>query len=128
MPEPVPDPSVLTSLNWYWMGIGLTVPLLLALLVALPFWRTRQMTFGSIVGTTVIFVSGVGLIFREYVELDRIVRSCLDQGFVCWPVPSVFTRCAIYAFIALGEIFVLFTVGLLVGERVRRRDYSPEWR
>ena len=123
-----PDASVLTALNWPWIAVGATVPLLLALLVALPFWLTRQMTFGSIVGTTVIFASGIALILREYVELDRIVRSCFDQGFVCWPEPTVFARCALYAFIALGQIFVLFTAGLLVGERLRRRDYAPEWR
>jgi len=33
---------------------------------------------------------------RERVELDRVARGCLDQGFVCWPEPRTFTRFAIF--------------------------------
>jgi hypothetical protein len=103
------------------------VPPLAGFLVALAFWRQRQMTFGNIVGTAVIFASAIGLILREYVELDRLTGECFDQGFVCWPTPGAFTRFAIYAFIALIEVFALFTVSLVVEERVRRRNYAREW-
>jgi hypothetical protein len=47
---------------------------------------------------------------------------------VCWPEPAAFTRFAIYAFIGLVQVFVVFTLSLRVEERVRRRDYAPEWR
>jgi hypothetical protein len=86
------------------------------------------MTFGSIVGTAVIFGSGIGLILREYVELDRRTLACLDAGITCWPEPSAFTRFAIYACIAMVQVFALFTLGLIVEERLRRRDYAPDWR
>ena len=79
-------------------------------------------------GTAVCFGAGVALILREYVELDRQVRACLDAGMVCWPEPSAFTRFAIYAGVALLQIFALFSLGLIVDERVRRRGYAPEWR
>ena len=62
------------------------------------------------------------------VELDRLTRMCLDSGFVCWPEPSAFMRYAIYAFIALVEVFALFTLSLRVEQRIRNRDYAPEWR
>ena len=118
----------LNEVSWFWIAAGGIVPAVLAVLAATPFWRKRQPTFGSIVGTVIIFGSSIGLILREYVELDRLTQQCLDQGFVCWPEPSAFTRFAIYAFIALVEVFALFWVSLIVDERIRRRDYSPEWR
>lgn len=123
-----PDVAPLNSLNWAWIAAGAALPPLIALLAALPFWRSGQMTLGSIAGTAVIFAAAVGLILREYVDMDRVVRQCLDAGVVCWPDPSPFTRCAIYAFIGLIQVFALFSLSLFVEERVRRRDYSPEWR
>jgi hypothetical protein len=117
----------MTGLNWFWISIMATAPWVVAVLVALPFWRSRQMTFGSIVGTAVIFGTAIGLILREYVELDRISQDCLDAGTVCWPEPSAFTRFAIYASIGLIEVFLLFIVNLKVEERLRRRGYAKEW-
>jgi hypothetical protein len=115
------------ELNWFWIALESTVAPLAALLVAIPFWRKGQSTFGSIVGTAVLFSCGIGLILREYIELDRLTQQCLDQGFVCWPQPTAFTRFAIYAFIALIEVFALFTLSLIVEERIRRRNYAREW-
>ena len=58
--------------------------------------------------------------------LDKIAQDCVDAGTVCWPEPSAFTRFAIYAFIGLLEVFMLFIVSLKMEERRRRRDYAPE--
>jgi len=124
-----PDTTVMNGLSWFWIAMGATLPFVAGALVAFPFWRTGQMIFGSIVGTAVIFASAMGLIMREYVELDHLTRACLDAGgIVCWPEPSAFTRFALYAFIGLIEVFALFTAALAIEERVRRRSYSPEWR
>lgn len=118
----------LDHLSWNWIALALTLPPLVALLVALPFWRHTEMIFGNIVGTAVIFSSGFGLIWREYVAIDRLVRQCFDQGGFCWPVPSAFARFALYGFIALFEVFGLFALSLVIEHRRRQRDYSPEWR
>jgi hypothetical protein len=117
----------MNGLNWSWIGLALAVPALAGGAVAFLFWRTRQMTFGSIVGTAVIFGSAIALILREHVELDRFSQACLDAGDICWPVPSAFTRYAVYAFIALIQVFALFSLSIVVDERRRRRDYAPEW-
>lgn len=116
------------GLNSFWVGIMATAPWMVGLLVSYPFWRKGEIIFGNIVGTAVMFGSAFALILREHVELDRVVQSCLDAGITCWPEPSAFTRFAIYAFIALIEVFALFTLSLRVEERIRRRDYAPEWR
>jgi hypothetical protein len=86
------------------------------------------MIFGNIAGTAVIFGTAFALILREYVELDRVTRACLDAGSVCWPEPGAFTRFAIYAFIGLIEVFALFGLSLKFERRMRDRDYAPEWR
>ena len=122
------ESTVLTALSWNWILLGATVPPVLGLLLALPFWRKLQMIFGNLVGTAVIFGAGFALIMREYVVIDRLTTACLEAGEVCWPEPSAFTRFAIYAFVALIEVFVLFSVSLNVEERLRRRSYAPEWR
>jgi hypothetical protein len=118
----------MTGLSWNWIALASSAPLLVALAVAALFWRKSQAIFGNIVGTGIVFGSGVAMILREYVVLDRGVQACLEVGVPCWPVPSAFTRFAIYAFIALIEVFILFSLSLRVEERIRRRDYAPEWR
>jgi len=117
-----------TGLNWSWILFALLVPPLVAGAVAYPIWRTGQPIFGNIAGSAVIFACAVGLIMREHIELDRIVQNCLDRAVTCWPQPSAFTRFAIYAFIGLFQVIVLFTVSVRVESSLRRRHYDPEWR
>jgi hypothetical protein len=117
-----------TGLNWYWISLELTVAPLLGLLVAFPFWRKGGMIFGNIVGTGLIFGWAFALILREHIELERVVLQCFEEGAVCWPEPSAFTRFAIYAFIALIEVCALFSLSLFVEKKIRNRDYAPEWR
>ena len=118
----------MTDLSWYWIALAVTVPPLVGGLVAFPLWVKGQPIFGNIAGTVFIFGSAVGLILRERIQLEGISQRCIDQGYTCWPVPSFFTRFAIYAFIALVEVMVLFTLSLKVEEKIRRRGYAPEWR
>jgi hypothetical protein len=115
------------GLSWSWIALGATVPALIALILAMPLWRRSQAVLGSIAGTVVIFGSAIGLILREYVVLDGLSQDCLDAGSICWPVPTAFTRFAIYAAVAMFEVFVLFILSLKFEERRRRRDYAPEW-
>lgn len=118
----------MNGVNWFWIGIALAVPLLIGTLIAVPIWLLDQPILGNLAGTGAIFGAAVGLIFRERVELERLAQQCLDQGYMCFPDPSAFTRFAIYAFIALLQVMVLFSVSLKVEERRRRRRYAPEWR
>jgi hypothetical protein len=121
------DNSV-NELNWHWIALASTLPVLGALLAAYPLWRLGHEILGSIAGTAVIFGAAIGFIMRESVELDRITQACLDAGTVCWPEPSAFARFAIYGFIGLAQVIVLFMLSMIVEQRVRRRSYSREWR
>jgi hypothetical protein len=120
--------TLVIGLNWYWIALELTAAPAAGLLLALPLWRRSQVILGNIAGTVAIFATAIGLIFREYAVLDRATQACLDAGYTCWPNPSAFTRFAIYAFIGLIEVLVLFSVSLVFESRHSRRDYSPEWR
>lgn len=116
------------SLNWSWIALELTAVPLAALAVAFALWRKDQFILGNIAGSAVVFAAGIALILREHVELDRMVQDCLDAGNVCWPEPSAFTRFAVYASVALIEVFTLFSLSLRAEQRLRSRDYAPEWR
>jgi hypothetical protein len=116
------------GLSWFWIGLMATVPPLVGALLALTCWRHSEMILGNIAGTTVIFGSAIALILREHVELDHLARACIDAGYVCLPVPGAFYRYAVYAFVGLIEVFVLFAVSLSVEQKMRRRGYDPEWR
>jgi len=118
----------MNGLSWRWIAFMATAPPVAGLLVAYPCWKKRQPILGNLVGTAVIFGSALALILRESAELDAIARRCLDAGYYCFPSPSAFSRYAIYAFIALFEVFALFMTSLSVEERVRRSGYDPEWR
>ena len=120
--------DAVNGLSWFWIALMLTATPLVGVLAAFPLWRTSQVILGNIAGTMVIFGAALGLILREYVEVDRVTRRCLDSGFTCWPEPSAFVRYAIYAIIGLIEVFALFAVSLKVEERIRNRNYAPEWR
>jgi hypothetical protein len=118
----------LDELSWFWIVLGAAVPPFAGVLLAFPFWRTGSMIFGNIVGTAVILSTAFGLILREASALDRMTHECLDAGLTCFPEPAAFTRSAIYASVGMLEVFALFTASLFVEARIRRRDYSPEWR
>ena len=118
----------MNELSWFWIGLALAVPPLAGGLVAFPLWWKGQPILGNIAGSSVIVGAGVALILRERVQLDLAAAACLERGFLCWPEPSAFARFAIYAFIAMAEVMVLFTVSLRVESKVRRRGYDPEWR
>src|SRR5262245_59621678 len=104
----------MNEVSWFWIALALVVPPVLGGLAALPLWLNGEPIFGNPTGTTVIFGSALALIVRERIELDRLAHQCLDARFICWPEPSAFARYAIYAFIALLEVILLFTVSLRV--------------
>jgi hypothetical protein len=116
------------GLNWFWIGLEVTVAPLMGVLVAIPFWRRMEMVFGNIVGAACISVWAIALIFREFVEVDRVVQACIEEGKTCWPTPSAETRFAIYACLGMLEVILLFAVSLTVERRLRNRDYAVEWR
>ena len=122
------NPGGVNELNWFYIGLESTVPPLVALILALPFWLKEQPIFGNLAGSAVIFGTAFALIMREHVQLDRAIMNCFDQGMVCFPDPPAFTRYAIYGFIALAEVIALFLFSLNVERRLRRRGYDPEWR
>jgi hypothetical protein len=116
------------GLSWFWILLMLIVPPIVGVLIAVPIWRGGEMILGNIAGTLVIFGSALALIFRESVELDRLIRVCLDSGFFCRPEPSAFMRYAIYASIGLVQVVVLFASSLKIEKNARNRNYAPEWR
>lgn len=118
----------MVALNWFWIGVMVVAPPLVAPLVAALIWRQGEMILGNLAGSAIILGTALGLILRESAEIDRITRTCLDAGYTCWPIPSAFDRYAIYAGIGFVEVAVLFMWSLRVERRRRDRLVAPEWR
>lgn len=121
-------PAALTSVNWAWIAVMATAPLLLGFLVAWPVWNAKEPILGNLAATAVIFAAAFALILRENTEIDRLTRQCFDAGFVCRADPSSFVRFAIYAAIGLLEEMAIFMTSLQVERRLRNRGVAPEWR
>jgi hypothetical protein len=117
-----------TELSWRWIALLATAPPIAGALAAYPFWRRREMILGNLVGTAIILGTAFALILRESIEIEGATRACLQAGYTCWPVPSAFTRYAIYAGLGMIEVFALFVWSLSVETRIRNRAYAPEWR
>jgi hypothetical protein len=122
------DASVVNGLDWFWIGIAATAPLVAGLLLAWPIWLWKQPILGNIAGSIVAFGFGIAMIMRERTALDLAVNACIEAGETCWPDPSAFTRFAIYAFISLAQVIAIFTISVSVESRERRKRYAPEWR
>jgi hypothetical protein len=118
----------MNKLSWLWIALMVAGPPIVSLPLAMLVWRTGEIILGNIAGTVVIFGAALAFIFREYSEIDRLTQACIDAGSMCVPVPSAFTRYAIYAFIGLAEVFALFLLSLRVEQRIRNRGVAPEWR
>jgi membrane associated rhomboid family serine protease len=120
-------PSELMSLNWGWIALMATAPLLVGLLVAWPVWKAGEPILGNLAATALIFAAAFALILRENTAIDRLTRQCYDAGYVCRADPSSFVRFAIYAGIGLFQEIVIFMTSLRVERRLRNRGVAPEW-
>ena len=118
----------MNGLSWSWIAIELTAAPIVAFLLALPLWLNDQPIFGNIAGSIVLFGTAFSLILREHLQIDAMVRKCIDDGIPCFPHPEAFTRFAVYAFIALFEVILLFLYSLRVERQRRNRGYDPQWR
>jgi hypothetical protein len=117
------------ALNWPRIAIMVVVVFPVGLLVAFALWRKHQGLLGNLAGMGVIFGTAIIFILKESTELDALINSCIDSGATnCFPAGNSFTRYALYAFIALAEIIIMFLVGIRVEKRMRDRSFSPEWR
>jgi hypothetical protein len=114
--------------TWFWIGAAIAVPTVAGFLIALPFWLLRHDIIGNVVGSGVILFGALLSILREYVALRALRVAALKAGKAFHPAPEEFTRYAIYAGIGFAEVFALFIVGLLIEERLRRREREREWR
>ena len=121
------------AMDWRWVGAALTIPTLLGMLMAYPVWRWgKNPTIGAILGAFPIFIATVALIGREFIEIQRFYRQChalLDRHIVCRDLsPDDFTRFAIYCFIGMVQVFLLFYMSTVVDGRKRESEFAEAWR
>ena len=115
-------------LQWEWIAVMSLAPWPVGLLLAWVVWRTGQIILGNLAGAAVIFGAAIAMIGREHAALQTAVKACLDANTTCWPTPSAFTRFAIYAGIALVEVFLVFWFSTTYEHYRGEQLYAPEWR
>lgn len=116
-------------MSLYWVGIAATIPMVVALGVAWPFWRKlRRDPVGTIAGCFVVFGFAVALVGRELIQLQRFTDNCVTREIACSYHPEPFTRFFIYGSIALVQVFALFAIGWQIEDRLRQGEVAPEWR
>lgn len=113
---------------WSSVLIALTVPAGLALLVTRLYSVKWDPMIGAILGSGIVFASGVGFIGNEYVQLARLNQDCIAAEIVCPVYPEPHIRFGIFCVIALLQVFAVFMLGQVLEEKAGRRGYAPEWR
>lgn len=116
----------------FWVAIALGVPTSVGLLVALPFWFTRNnAVVGNMLAALVIFTAVLALIAREFIAIDQFRQHCLETGLGCRDLVSAekaFIRYATYALIGLLDVAAIFTLHSILERKRERRHYAKEWR
>ena len=106
-----------------WVAAAGVITLLVAFVVAWPFWAKRVGDeVGTSAGALIVFSFVVLFIGREYVEVEQKRVGCVNRQIACRFQPPIFTRFAIYGGIGMAQVMVLFVAGLSVEERLRRRQ------
>jgi hypothetical protein len=116
------------TMSWYWIGVALLLPLVLALAVAWPFWGRSRDSLGSIAGAFLIFAFAIAFVGREYIHVQRVTGQCIAAQSVCHFYPEPFTRFGIYGFVAMAQAFLVFAVGAWIEGRLENRAFAEEWR
>jgi len=113
---------VTAKLNLVYVAVAAVLPIVTGILIAWPLWRMRvRDEMGTIAGAGVVLLFAVFFIAREFGEVQGTLARCIADGRLCRFTPEPFTRYAIYAGLAMLQVFLLFVLGLNVEERLRRR-------
>jgi succinate dehydrogenase hydrophobic anchor subunit len=116
-------------MSWFWIGLAVVLPFVVGLAIAWPFWRRPSRDpVGTVLGAFVVVASGVALVGREFIHLQRLTNQCITTETVCRFFPEPFTRFFIYIAIAMAQVFVLFIIGSASENRIRSRAFAAEWR
>jgi len=117
------------TMSWFWIGLAIVLPFAVGLAIAWPFWRKPSRDpVGTVLGAFVVVASGVALVGREFIHVQRLTNHCLAAETVWRFFPEPFTRFFIYIAIAMAQVFVLFMIGWGIENRIRSRAFAAEWR
>jgi hypothetical protein len=119
------------GMNWLWVWVAVVVPGVLGLLITLACFAFRpkvDSTIAAVLGSAAVFALCIGLIGREYTDIERLSQACFAAEIACTIYPESGIRYGIYMGIALVQVFVLFMLSLWMEERNRRGEFAGSWR
>ena len=104
-------------------------PLLMALAVAWPFWKSGRYIIGNVAGLAVVLVACLFFGFAEYAEALKFRFWCVETNTPCRPAGSSdFMRMSLFGFIAMAQAMLLHVVSGMKERRADRATYDVGWR
>lgn len=107
---------------------AVTIPMIIAVLAAVPFWRRSIGTYGAVVGAALLALAALAFFLWDGVTITRALNACNAAGVLCPVKPTAFVRFAVFAFIAMGQTMTLFVIDLRLEQRRQQREFATEWR
>jgi hypothetical protein len=120
---------VLRDINWDLIALASLSPLLVAVAVAWPFWKSGRFIIGNVAGLAVVLVSCLIFGFAEYADALKFRYWCAETNTPCKPTGSGdFLRISLFAFIAMAQAMLLYVIGGIKEHRTDRAKYDVGWR
>jgi hypothetical protein len=77
---------------WFRISSALTVPLVVAAMVGLPFWLNDAPMAGKMNGVGPIATVAIAVVLREQSDIQRTLVACVAKGHPCVVRPGAFHR------------------------------------
>lgn len=120
---------MLRDINWDLIGLASLPPLLVALAVAWPFWKSGRFIIGNVAGLAVVLVACLIFGFAEYADALKFRYWCAETNTPCKPTGSGdFLRISLFAFIAMVQAMLLHVISGMKEHRTDRAGYDLRWR
>lgn len=105
-----------------WAVFVVLLPSALGALIALPFWRRGHMTAGNIIGSAMIALTIMLLIWRQLGAYFEAQGSCAGPG--CPAADEAVVAFLVMAGLGWLDALILLILGGIVEDRRRRRQFD----
>ena len=108
------------------LGLGVLLPLAIAAPLAWPFWRKRRVMLGNILGSGIVALAIVVLIWREYGVLTDWQTQCGNASGCLRDFDSVYTPFLLLVVLGWLDAFILLVLSGIVEDRAKKTWIRPE--
>ena len=120
---------MLRATNWDLIALASLSPLLVAVAIAWPFWKSGRFIIANVAGLAVVLIACLFFGLAEYADALKFRFWCAETNTPCRPTGSGdFMRISAFAFIAMIQAMLLHVVSGMKERRADRAAYDMRWR